>query len=116
MTATARAIALSCALGVGASGFAPAAQAQAVAGAVFFVANNIRADVRCSLWERGRWSPPFTLRGGAGWSAPAAGRADLYIRCEAPADAKPYRIVPGQRYSILRDRSGRASIYKITAG
>ena len=82
---------------------------------VFFVSNNTRTDLSCALWSGTGWLPPFVIKGGFGWTHRATSPF-AYIRCAAPSDDKPYRIMASERYSLLRDPgSGTIIIHRITA-
>jgi hypothetical protein len=93
---------------------ASAAYPQAVIAQHFFLSNNTKSDLSCSLWSGNAWLPPFALKGGTGWEMPSP-KLEIYVKCAAPADGKPYRIRRGERYSLLRDPSGAVRIYHITA-
>lgn len=79
------------------------ATAEAVPAFNLFMTNNSAVALVCRVRRDSGWSDTFVLKAGGSWEDRALGKGPIWVFCEAPAARTVYPILPGQRYSWLRD-------------
>jgi len=97
------------------TGQIPPGADMAVAGEVFFVKNNSGVSVKCQTrLALQNWSSWVKLDPGEEWRS-FADADERFFHCEAPVKQTVYKLLPGERYSLLRNRAGeQVTLWRIT--
>lgn len=89
--------------------------APAIPDRTVLVKNNSAITLACIVKPSNRaWTPLFALPRGAQWSEKAPSADPYLIRCRPPVVQTTYRLVPGQRYSLLRSPGGSVALLKVS--
>lgn len=79
------------------------------------VKNNTALRLTCKIEPpNGGWTRWFALAAGAEWTDRARSADPYLIRCRPPVRQSVFRLVPGERYSLLRAAGGPVTLHRVT--